>query len=99
MNTLTKPISKNKMVRVTYTQERLQQVCLDRGICLHRDDYEKLMSETEIECYCTKCGGEMTRSFRLIVMNGALCIPCGKAARFEKSKQTNLEKYGCENPM
>ena len=53
---------------------------------------------------CDKCGVEFTRTRRAIIdtfrsYNKDLCVNCSKIERTEKTKKTNLEKYGVEFPM
>ncbi len=61
--------------------------------------YAKLTKNTHIQFIC-KCGNEYKKKLvQIINVSGAYCKKCTMNNRLEKTKQTNLQKYGVENPF
>jgi len=62
--------------------------------------YDVLTGDSDIHIKCN-CGTEFTKKLEMIIYNGrsALCQSCIKTNCREKTKATNIEKYGCESPM
>lgn len=50
--------------------------------------------------YICKCGNETSKNFRQMEReSGAFCRTCTKSNTLEKKKETNITKFGVENPM
>lgn len=61
--------------------------------------YNKLTLNTSIRFICN-CGNEYQKKLvQIINVSGPYCKTCTLKNKFEKSKQTNLQKYGVENPF
>ena len=72
--------------------------------CIHQDEatligeYEKLTKQTIVNFRC-KCGVNHSKKIlQLCEVSGAFCKECTMKNRQLKSKATNLNKYGVENP-
>jgi len=83
---------------IKFTIDTLKLYCLEQKITL-TENYVKINEKTIIKGVClNNCGEFFEKSFRcLIVYSGGYCKSCTKINTQEKTKKTNLEKYGCEN--
>ena len=64
--------------------------------------YENVNRETRVRGLCKgeDCKNEFEKSFSCIIKKGGpYCNECTKIRKNEKFRQTNLERYGAENPM
>jgi hypothetical protein len=85
-----------------YDYHLLQEYCKNNNVELSKNySNEKVTCETRIEgkCVGTSCDEYFCRPFHQIVKCGVFCKKCTKISRLEKTKQTNMEKYGVENPF
>jgi len=85
--------------KISYDFNLLTQYCEKNGIKLTNDySKKKLVREIIIVGKCLKCHETCSKTFRLFILTGCFCkIHTFQNGR-EKSKATNLEKYGCEHP-
>ncbi len=60
-------------------------------------EYQKLTSKTKIEYICA-CGNKYSKSFSVLPTYKMFCRSCINKTMMEKTKQTNIERYGCEDP-
>jgi hypothetical protein len=60
-------------------------------------DYPKLTSKTKITFKCS-CNNIGSKSFSILPDYGIHCRLCVNKIMIEKTKKTNLIKYGCEDP-
>ena len=61
--------------------------------------YDKLTLNTVVSFICS-CGNEsQKRLVQILNVSGTYCKPCTLKNKLEKTKQTNLQKYGVENPF
>jgi hypothetical protein len=83
---------------IKFTIDTLNSFCLEQKIELS-DEYVKVNEKTVIKGVClNNCGELFEKTFRsLMVHGGGYCKSCVKKNKYEKTKKTNLEKYGCEN--
>ena len=87
------------MKKICYDNDLLQEVC-DRDQCIiDFDKIDKYNREIKVDFVCN-CGIVYSKTFRLLYEgSGAFCKICTKNKRYEKVKQTCIEKYGVENPL
>lgn len=85
------------MVKYIYEINFLKKIINDDNAIL-TEQYNELTSKTKVKYKC-KCSNEYIKSFNAIYKNGAYCKVCMNIVRLEKTKKTNLEKYGVENPF
>jgi hypothetical protein len=82
-----------------YDYNLLTQYCEKNGIKLTNDySKEKVVNYTIIVGKCLKCHETCSKTFRLFILTGCFCKIHTFQNRNEKSKATNLVKYGYENP-
>jgi hypothetical protein len=85
--------------KIKYDYDLLKNHCEKYNIKLF-DTYEniKITRETKIlsECLNSNCNSIVNKSFRSLIDYGSYCTNCIKKIMNEKSKKTNLEKYGVE---
>ncbi len=78
---------------VKYNKELLDE-CLVRDSASLIGEYEKLNRDAKIKYKCN-CGNEDEKTFRRVYLNGGLyCEDCSNKNKINKTKKTNLEKYG-----
>lgn len=84
-----------------YTHDALQKYCLEKNITLTQDYSQiKITRKTKIEGKCTngECAENFQKLFSTLLMHENYhCKKCTGKLVHEKSKKTNLEKYGVEN--
>lgn len=80
--------------KTTYDRVLLDQIIARDGATLV-GTYEKLNCESIITFKCT-CGTEYQKNFKQITISKMLCKVCTKNNKIEKTKKTNLERYGVE---
>ena len=93
------PSSKN----LQYYRDKGYNVNIKQPILININDIpdgSKILETRKCDC----CGKDFTRMHRAIVdtfnsYNKDLCVSCSKKERIEKTKKSNLEKYGVEFPM
>lgn len=88
-----------------YDREFLERFCKDNDITNityeNIDESVKVTRETHVkgDCKGENCHEKFDKTFRRMVENGGpYCKKCSTKNKLYKSKQTNLEKYGVENP-
>ena len=87
------------MVRKTdirYTEDLLNEL-LDKYDATLVGKYDKFSSRTKIKFICA-CGQEGCKSFVLFPKFGIHCRLCVNEIMAEKTKKTNIKKFGCEDP-
>jgi len=85
-----------------YTTETLYQYCESNNITLIKNYQDiKIKRENYIEGNCSSlcCINTFNKSFRNMVKTGSYCKVCIQQIKFNNFKQTNLQKYGTENPQ
>ena len=93
MNTIVKEQCK----KVRYDNIYLHSFCKEHNIRLLKDyTNTKINIYTIIEGICFICSNNFSKGMKPLCINGAICKKCGIKIRMEKSKQTNLERYGVE---
>ena len=96
-NKLHETISKNRGDTVKCNLNRLDEV-IRRDNAILMDHYESMTNRTPIHFRCS-CGNESTKdATQLIVVSGAFCKVCTRNTWRERTKKTNLEKYGHVSP-
>ena len=90
------------MPRICWNKDMLQKI-IDRDGCIISDTVmkSKLGVDTNIAYMC-HCGSKeiIVKSFRVMWRNGgAFCLDCMAKQKLEKYKETNKERFGCENPF
>jgi hypothetical protein len=84
-----------------YNFEKLTSFCDNNNIELVKDfSVQKINARTPIEGKCIfydKCQNIFKKSFICLIEYGAYCKKCINILRYDKIKQTCLNKYGCEN--
>jgi hypothetical protein len=81
-----------------YDFNLLTQYCEKNGIKLTNDySKEKVVIYTVIVGKCLMCEETCSKTFRFFILSGCFCKIHTFQNGKEKSKATNLEKYGCEN--
>jgi len=89
-------------MRYTWNYNLLEKTIIDNNLVLsynYKD--EKLHKDFIIEgnCITVNCIKKFSKSFRYMVQNeNFLCSNCSKKNGREKYKNTNLNKYGVDNP-
>jgi hypothetical protein len=81
--------------------ERLQKYCSDNNVTLLEDYSNVPLKGTVIikgKCVSEKCNNIFEKKFNYLIKSNSFCIDCANNIKNEKSKKTNLEKYGCEHP-
>jgi hypothetical protein len=80
-------------VRYRYNKELLNS-CIERDGAVLVGEYENLNRDYNIKFIC-RCGKEGEKGFRRINLNaGSFCVECSNLKKTEKTKKTNLKKYG-----
>ena len=78
----------------------VKQYCEENGIDLKKDySNERMTRDTIIEATCLNCDSVCSKVFRQFIKVGCYCEIHTKENKQQKAKATNLEKYGCENPL
>ena len=86
--------------KIRYDFNLLTQYCEKNGIKLTNDySKEKVVRDTVIVGKCLNCDEICSKTFRLFMSIGCFCKIHTSQNGKEKSKATNLEKYGCECPL
>ena len=94
-------MSEIKIIPIRYDYNYLQQYCNENKIILIKDySTTKVCRDTIIEtkCIIDSCNESSNRNFRNMVKIGCYCIKHTEENRRNKFKQTNLIKFGTENP-
>ena len=90
-----------KIKRIRYDYNFLQKLCKENNIELKKD-FSKINLNRDIiietKCLSENCNDDCIKTFRQLLASGSFCKSCTMKNSQEKSKQTNLEIYGCENP-
>jgi len=86
--------------RKKYDFELLQKYCSENNVVL-LEDYSRKCVTRDItikgNCVYENCNNIFEKKFRQLEKTGAYCNVCKNIIKLEKSKKTNLEKYGVEN--
>ena len=86
--------------KIRYDFNLLTQYCEKNGIKLTNDySKEKVVIHTIIVGKCLKCEETSSKTFKAFMSTGCFCKIHTFQNGKEKSKATNLEKYGYENPF
>ena len=98
---LRQPIAKERLVcsmpAPSYTITLLKDTVASSGGATLLDSYDTCNATTTIRFKC-KCGIDHEKKMRSVIDKGGLiCKACSKKIMVEKTKQTNLERYGVEN--
>ena len=89
-----------RKTKVRYNYGLLKKYCEENGIDLKKDySNERMTRDTIIEATCLNCDDTCSKGFRLFIKVGCYCEIHTKENKQQKAKATNLEKYGCENPL
>jgi hypothetical protein len=86
---------------MTYNRAFLISYCQENGIILFTEEIILIKRETKIKGKCKQdgCNNTFEKSFKSLVENSLpYCKSCCIQNWKEKCKQTNLERYGTENP-
>lgn len=97
-------ISKNKIKnsKVKYDIHMLMEFCNENNIILLDDYFEKFINrDTIIEgiCLYEGCQNNFMKPFRQLLKIGGYCENCSKENGKVKILETNLHKFGVDNPM
>ena len=80
--------------------ERLQKYCSENSIVL-LEDYSNMPLKGSViikgNCVSENCNNNFEKKFDYLIKSNSFCIDCVNNIKNEKSKKTNLEKYGCEH--
>ena len=92
----------SRVKSVRYNYKYLQQFCAENSITLKKE-YNNVNRDTPIIAKCIELGCEnlmVKKSFRELVNNKNFgCIGCSKKIKQQKTKDTNMERYGFTTPM
>jgi hypothetical protein len=86
------------MIRLKYDYEMLKQICDDGGVTLLIDYKDKYVTrDTRIIGKCILCDNSFDKSLnKLHKQRNFGCETCAKVLKFEKIKNTMVDKYGVE---
>ena len=86
------------MIRLKYDYEMLKQICDDGGVTLLIDYKDKYVTrDTRIIGKCILCDNSFDKSLnKLHKQRNFGCESCAKVLKFERIKNTMLDKYGVE---
>lgn len=87
--------------KIIFDAKFLKHYCDENGITL-LETYNKCNRDTVIngKCIEPECTNNFSKKFNAIIKStGAYCVNCTKKHKVEKSKKTNIERYGTDNPM
>ena len=80
--------------------ERLQKYCSENSVVL-LEDYSNMPLKGSViikgNCVSENCNNNFEKKFDYLIKSNSFCIDCANNIKNEKSKKTNLEKYGCEH--
>ena len=80
--------------------ERLQKYCSENSVVL-LEDYSNMPLKGSViikgNCVSENCNNNFEKKFDYLIKSNSFCIHCVNNIKNEKSKKTNLEKYGCEH--
>ena len=79
-----------------FNKDLLDQLIIKNNVLLI-GEYPKINSKTKIKYKC-KCGNDGSKTFSVIPEYGMQCRQCMNKIMIEKTKKTNLLRYGCEDP-
>ena len=79
-----------------FTKELLDELIIKNNVILI-GEYPKINSKTKIKYKCA-CGNNGSKSFSVIPEYGMQCRQYMNKIMIEKTKKTNLIRYGCEDP-
>jgi hypothetical protein len=85
-----------------YNKDYLQLFCHENTIILHQDYSNKNINRDTIihgKCINSYCENNFTRIFRELIKLNGYCFDCCKELGKQKIVNTNLRKYGEDNPM
>jgi hypothetical protein len=86
--------------RKKYNFERLDNYCKENSVTL-LDDYSNVPLKGTViikgKCVSENCNNNFEKKFDYLIKSNSFCVDCTNNIKFEKSKKTNLEKYGCEH--
>ena len=85
-----------------YNYNSLKLFCNENNIYLNGDyDNNDINRDTIIygKCINVNCNNEFNKIFRQLIKLNGYCFDCCKEIGKQKGIQTNLEKYGVDNPM
>jgi len=88
-------MSNGKEIRY-FTKELLNELLEKNGATLI-GEYKNINSKSKISFKC-KCGNEGCKSFSVMPTYGIHCRKCVNKIMTEKTKITNMDRYGCEDP-
>lgn len=88
-------------LKCKYNLDYLITFCNENNITLNEDYTNNINRDTLIEgiCITTNCNAHFSRTFRELIKLNGYCASCCKEKGKIKILSTNLEKYGCDNPM
>ena len=85
-----------------YDREFLERFCKDNDIKYENiDESVNITRDLHIKgnCKTENCDEKFDKTFRRMIENGGpYCVKCSTQNKLYKSKETNLDKYGVENP-
>ena len=86
------------MIRLKYDYEMLKQICDDGGVTLLIDYKDKYVTrDTRIIGKCILCDNSFNKSLnKLHKQRNFGCETCAKVLKFERIKNTMVDKYGVE---
>ena len=86
------------MIRLKYDYEMLKQICDDGGVTLLIDYKDKYVTrDTRIIGKCILCDNSFDKSLnKLHKQRNFGCETCAKVLKFERIKNTMVDKYGVE---
>ena len=80
--------------------ERLQKYCSENSVVL-LEDYSNMPLKGSViikgNCVSENCNNNFEKKLDYLIKSNSFCIFCANNIKNEKSKKTNLEKYGCEH--
>jgi hypothetical protein len=80
--------------------ERLHKYCSENNVTL-LEDYSIVQLKGNIiikgKCVFENCNNNFEKKFDYLIKSNSFCVECTNNIKFEKSKKTNLKKYGCEH--
>jgi hypothetical protein len=85
------------MTKKRLTKQYLDEVIKDADCQLIGPYDDKINKFTKINFFCV-CGESTIKSLLSISQIGPICKECTYKKMIEKTKKTNMEKFGCEDP-
>lgn len=82
------------MVRIKYTSRLLADICERDKCIIELQDYKDVCNRNQLVKFVCKCGQHSAKVFREMNGTGAFCKACMKIVVKERTRQTNMQKYG-----